>query len=511
VLANEIFGTGSEETLIAVPDNTYTVAPANQALVTANIGTVKYTLDKGAVFGEDLSDIDKWAASNANLVFNYNTGTLVFVGGAGAPYTQNAGLNVTVDQGGAIGDNTITFRLVAGAGTATLDQVGIGGFRVKNLTSALERGVANPAVRLGTEFRNVNTTVTDTQVATTIFSSQNGVELTGVATVYSEVGGTGATERPRIDVAATELSFTGATDLQIGLDAGQDFDSTNNATYVQLGNLAIVRTTYTDALLALQNVKKENGDDFDFQGSDQPQLTITSTSPFTSYSSIYLRTSPGLCSGAATANDFTGVTAGDGLSSTISLVGQTTVDLETGYSVCAVAGGVATIPETSFAGALAVTYFNPRYTDSADTIEFGPLLRNGCQVTLFNVPNPTSEDAAFIRLTNVSELPGAVRGYMWLQDGTQADVGASLSASVAAHATVVYSTAAASLPALMPEYGATTSGRHRLVIQGAFPACEALGLIRTPSGVLTNMTSTTYAGDDSRLGTEQSNTSNTSN
>ncbi|MNG28736.1 hypothetical protein D3C84_1140380 [compost metagenome] len=34
-------------------------------------------------------------------------------------------------------------------------------------------------------------------------------------------------------------------------------------------------------------------------------------------------------------------------------------------------------------------------------------------------------------------------------------------------------------------------GRARLVLEGEFPTCEALGLIRTPNGTLVNMTSTT--------------------
>lgn len=58
-------------------------------------------------------------------------------------------------------------------------------------------------------------------------------------------------------------------------------------------------------------------------------------------------------------------------------------------------------------------------------------------------------------------------------------------------------------------FGAQTSGRDRIVLTGAFPACEALGLVRTPAGVLVNMTSTTYSGDAAQFGADTNSTSNT--
>ena len=507
VLANEIFGAGSEDTLVAVPLNTYTVS--NNAIGANETATVKYTLDKGAVFGEDLSDIDKWAASNATLEFDLG-GTVVQVGGAGAPFVQPAGFTITVDQGGAIGDNTVTFEILETAGAATtLDTVQSGGFRVKNLTSALERGVANPTVRLGAEFRNVDTAVTDTQQALVILRSQDGVALDGNLTDYTSGGG-----RARIDVADTELSFTGDLAGNTGLNAGQDFDETDNVAYVSLGDLQVVRTTYASGA---EIVNKENGDDFDFQGSDEPVVTISSTAPVAAYSSIYLRPAGvGACSATVGGSDKVGVAQPDGQSVAVNLSGDTTVDLEAGYNVCAIAGGTERIPESTFSADLAVTYFNPRYTDSEDSLSYGPVLRNGCQVTLFNLPHPQAPDNAFIRLTNVSELSGAVRAFIWTEDGQQIDVNSELVSSLDGHATTVLHTnqnltAGVYLGDVMPTFGAVTEGRHRLVVQGAFPACEALGLIRSPNGTLTNMTSTTYSGDDSRLGTEQSYTSNTSN
>lgn len=500
-LANEIFGAGSQDTLVAIPVSTYDVS--NNALAIGDVATVKYTLNKGAVFGEDLSDIDKWAASNATLNFKFGSKT-VTVGGAGAPYGQDAAFKIVVDQGGAIGDNTVTFKITAVTTADTLDDVVYGQVRVKNLTSALERGVGTPTVSLGAEFRNVTTNVTDTQSAVVVLRSQDGVELDGTLTSYEAAG-----RRARIDVADTELSFTGNLPANTGANAAQDFDASNNVAFVDLGTLKVVRTTYN---AGADLVKKENGDDFDFQGSDQPVITLTSTASMAAYSRVALNAVADACgTGTAVA---TGTPSGNSV--TINLAGQTTAQLEAGYNVCATAGGTTAVPESTFDAALAVTYFNPRYTDSADTLSYGQVLRNGCQVTLFNLPNVNAADKGMIRLTNVSELPGSVRASVWTEDGQKIDDGALLTNTLAAHATTVFHTNAnlasgVYLGDVLPEFAALSEGRHRLVLQGAFPACEALGMVRSPNGTLTNMTSTTYAGDDTRLGDEQSNTSNTTN
>lgn len=499
-LANEIFGAGSQDTLVAIPVSTYDVS--NNALAIGDVATVKYTLNKGAVFGEDLSDIDKWAASNANLTFVFGTKT-VTVGGAGAPYVQDGDFTIVVDQGGAIGDNTVTFKITA-AIADTLDDVVYGQVRVKNLTAALERGVGTPTVSLGAEFRNVTTNVTDTARAPVVLRSQNGVELDGTLTSY-EAGG----RRARIDVADTELSFTGNLPANTGANAAQDFDAGDNKPFVDLGTLKVVRTKYN---AGADVVKKENGDDFDFQGDDKPIITLTSTASMAAYSSVALNAVADPCgTGTAVA---TGTLIGNSV--TISLANQNTAQLEAGYNVCATAGGATAIPESSFDAALAVTYFNNRYTDSADTLSYGQVLRNGCQVTLFNLPNVNAADKGMIRLTNVSELPGSVRASVWTEDGQKIDDGALLTNTLAAHATTVFHTNAnlasgVYLGDVLPEFAALENGRHRLVLQGAFPACEALGMVRSPNGTLTNMTSTTYAGDNGRLGDEQSNTSNTTN
>lgn len=510
VLANEVFGTGSEETLVAIPDVTFAVDLVPGAILNTQQYTIKFTLNKDAVFGEDLSSFDKWEDAGVILQFETTAG-VINVGGVGAGNTvlnANVG-SITVDQGGAIGDNTVTFLITAAADHQFIE-ARVAQFRTKRLTSALARGIANPSVSLGAEFRNVTTADTDTDTALVIFRSQDGVALDrDVLTSYVGAGG-----RSRIAVASNELLFTNTT----GAAASADFTETDDITYVDFGNLYVVRTD-VPAGFGGGLVKKENGDDFDFNGSDSIVVTISSTEVMNSFSRVYLRPGSGsACTGAVAGTDFDVAPTAGATSIDIDLTGETTVELGAGYRLCAIAKGTAgnPIPESRWTAELNVDYFNPRYTDSQDELDYEEILRNGCSVTLFNVPNAGAQDDAFIRLTNISGNPGAVRAFMWTQDGEQIDVGSELTASLDAHATVVLHTAAEQatgvfLGDVMPEYGALTSGRHRIVLQGAFPACEALGLIRTPSGVLTNMTSTTYSGDEARMGTLKNGTSNTSN
>lgn len=516
VLANEVFGTGSEETLVAVPSTTFQVAATPGNILDTQVYTVKLTLNKGAVFGEDLSSLDKW--EDAGVVLSFETDTSVIqVGGVGAGNTVlNADIaSITVDQGGAIGDNTVTFKITADA-DHQFEEVVVSQFRVKGLTSALARGVANPTVSLGAEFRNVTTAATDTAPALVVFRSQDGVELSTTQVTNYDDATVGL--RARIDVADTELSFTGSLGANTGTGAAQDFDETDNAAFVNLGNLFVNRTA-VEAAWGGGLAKKENGDDFDFNGSDEIFVTINSTQVLDAYDVVYLR--PGaasVCDATVTGADFDVNPAAGATGAEIDLSGQTTAQLEAGYRVCAIASGDIAIPESSFSAALNVDYFNPRYTNSEDTLQYGAILRNGCQITLFNLPHVNAADDAFLRITNVSEKPGAIRVSVWPENGgeTTIDTNTVVVDTLAAHATAVLHTAADQttgvyLGAKLPTYGAVTSGRHRIVIQGAFPACEGMGLIRTPAGVLTNMTSTTYSGDESRLGQQNNGTSNTTN
>jgi hypothetical protein len=488
VLAEEVFGEGSEATAVAVPETVFT-ATENNTFIAGDQLTVKYTLDAGAVFSEDYSDIQKWKQAGTKLQFliggvTYEIDANGDTVDAAAPSTS-LGQLITVDQGGAVNDNTVTFKIDTTTLSSDFTSATVGQFRVFKLKDALEPNSPVGEVRLGAEFRNVTQDITDTVEALVVLTSQPGIQLTSTATTSAS--------RPAIDSANNLLNFTS----DLGDAAFIDFDALGNGDTVNLGNLAVQRTVYalSNNVPATRRVRKENGDEFDFQGSDQINVNIATSTDLSAFGDLYL--SQDNCATA----EVQGTAGATGVS--FNLQGQTTSALQTGYSVCFQADGGNQIPNFSVGQAqLDVDYFNPRYLESADTAgPFGELVRNGCEVTLFNVPNPNAQDQAFIRLSNISELPGPVSAFIYDEAGSQSQE-VDLGITIPAHGTAILHTNQALaddvnrvyLPGAIAELGALTTGRARIVLNAAFPSCEALGLVRSPNGTLVNVTSTTYSG-----------------
>lgn len=517
--AQDIFGDGitanangstisSNETLIATPVATYAIAAANNHVFAAtNQFTIKFTLGGSAVFGEDLSDIAKWGTSTASVVFGFAPTTNV---APAATVTDDTGVTYTVvvDSGGAIGDNTVVFKVTAvnpGANVA-LTNVVLNQVKVKNLADTLgAHKITNTSskVALGAEFQvlsGANIGLTDTAVAKDILASKPVLVLGGTATTVAQ--------RPLIQVASAEKKFTG----QLGNSAKSDYDATTAVNYINLGTLKVARAQYDSDGNGTDDapINKENGLAFDYQGSDSIKVKLTSATGWSAYDKVWLTT--GVCTAPTGLNG-----SSTGMDLTVDVTGQTTAQLETGYTVCAIAKTTAVIPETNSIVATATAdFFNARYMDDMATADYGVIRRNGCSVTLFNLPSVNASDDAFIRLTNVSGIAGSVRATIWKEDGTNADVDAQVATTIPAHGTLVFHTAADQatgtyLGTALPLFGAQTSGRDRIVLTGAFPACEALGLVRTPAGVLVNMTSTTYSGDSAQFGADTNGTSNTKN
>lgn len=270
VLADVIFGngnpgTGSEETLITAPEVTFDLDAdigEGDDGTAASVATIKFTLGGGAVFGEDLSTTAAVDASN---------------GGAGAfSLTSSGAETYEVVQGGAIGDNTITFELTFALDGNIIESATFGGYAVKNLTSALNPSSSSKRVRLGVEYvesiddvaDDIASTATDTPL--TIFGSQAPVDLTAVAVDFDTT--------VRINVGNSERTFTDTnSDLTSLEDGRNDFLPAGDVSTVNLGTLQLALeaadlVTFVDAS---GNVRKENGDDFDFQGGDDHTLSFT--------------------------------------------------------------------------------------------------------------------------------------------------------------------------------------------------------------------------------------------
>src|SRR5690606_18020854 len=286
-----------------------------------------------------------------------------------------------------------------------------------------------------------------------------------------------------------------------------------------LGTLTIDRNNQGYAAGFARDAGKEDGTLFDFTGGDEISLVLSSVGgvDLRPYGTFQLQDTTaagytGACDGSAISGSGVATAAAPGV---VDIDFDNTAVLAKPHNLCAVkpAANTAVLPEVSLSAELNVDYFSARYTESRDVLDMERVLRNGCQVTLFNLPNVNAADNAFIRFTNTSNLEGQVNAYVWTEDGEQVDVGAEVLSNLDAHATAVFHTNAGQstgvyLGDVLPEF-AETSGRSRIVLQGAFPSCEALGLVRSSNGTLVNMTSTTYS--DGINGLEENGTSNTTN
>ncbi len=512
VLADVIFGngnpgTGSEETLITAPEVTFDLdedAGEGDEAAATSTATIKYTLGGGAVFGEDLS--------TTALVDNSN-------GGAGAfsltVDTAGGADNITYEvvQGGAIGDNTITFEITFNADGAAngiiLEAATFVGYAVKNLTSALNPTSASKKVELGVEYvegtdaggDDINATATDTPLV--IFGAQAPFDLTATPVDF-----VGTANFVRINVGNSEATFTGGT-----TDGRSDFDAAGDVSLLSLGTLqlgleAVNATTFPDGS---GNVRKENGDDFDFQGGDSHQLSFSvGTGALQTGGVVYLHTAADCTSGTTFSTNTISATETTAFDLAVS---GTTTQLTTAYHVCyqvLTGANATTIPEVGQISATwNVDFFNARYDNIAEQAgNFGDLLRNGCIASFFNVPAVGNADTAYIRLTNTSSTnEGDIRGTLYAQDGTVLGADVTIAPDLAVSATQVFSTEGADRTTgagqevidIETAFGVTGStdykGRARLVLKGAFDTCEGLGLIRTGEGSLFNMTATTQGNE----------------
>lgn len=495
VLANEIFGAGSETTSIRLPGAVFTSTTTDLKITELDGTTIKLTLGGAASFAENYQDPEAWAAQ----------GIKVTVGGASVVKSDIADIT-----GGTANDNQITITLKKNDGlakdlkTEKATNIKLEGFKVKNLKSALERkgagklevSTATVEVRQAALFENTPTAVA--------FASINGVALEATPTGYTAA----VPGRNRIQVDAEQKKFTLAT----GVAAAGDFNGAAAVNILTLGDVLVERGTVGKNKFDISETaeaNKESGAPFDFTGGDTVSLTLSSDVPYANYGKVYVTS-------ATTCDAVTGVIAEFSVtdlavtSKSVEVpTSKINLDSATPWKLCAVVDGTKRIPEANFDLGLKATYYSARYTESVGAADYGKVLRNGCQVTLFNLPNVNAADDAFIRFTNTSLKAGEVNAYVWDESGKQLDLGATVIDSLDKHATVVLHTNAAQqgtgvyLGDVLPEFAAST-GRSRIVLEGAFESCEALGLVRGANGgPLTNMTSTVYSGGEN-------NTSNTS-
>ncbi|MEL7939857.1 hypothetical protein [Pseudomonas delhiensis] len=299
-----------------------------------------------------------------------------------------------------------------------------------------------------------------------------------------------------LDLANQDKSFDTSVSAQPELT-----DPTNyGVNYARLGSVR---------LGVNQDVLNEDGRNvFGFNGSDKLSSYVSGN--FSGIDSVGLTsgTCQAFADGSAaaahswSAADILANTGANGVARLpLSLVNG---DVNQTYNICVKSNGVdPMVAQQSFAvGPLSIDFGNVRYVDRViNGGEIDHFWKSSCVASLFNLPAANNADAFFIRLTNTSDSgrSGKVRGVLFDQNGKRyPEVGSAYIVDqsgkevLQAHETGVYS-----VEQVASAFGVNgndwngVGGRARLVIEGEFPTCEALGLIRTPNGTLVNMTSTT--------------------
>lgn len=511
VVAVELF-TGdpaSDNTSITLPSITFT---PDATWLAANVGTsttIKLTLaNTHAVFAADYNNPGAWAAQGVKVTVD---------GGTTALDASTA----SVEAAGNQGDNVIIIKVPAGI--AAGQTVTIEGLKVWNLRNTHKdlSGTTEVNVEL-----TATTGIVDSDDNLIAIYTAKGVTLDGKSTNYK--GGAGSS-RGYIEVDSTQQLFTDAvsTAAALGTDLGWNdfdtasiphrdlFDKTQAVNQLYFGEFELKRGEVnigTTAAPVMRPAGNEQGNNFQISGGDRVTLTLNADGADLRDYGLALHPQPAAVTTnpCSLAKISTTTYNADGTVATITGAAA----LGTKYNLCATVSGNDTLNTLSNLQAnVAVKYTNVRYGESKGTLDYGPVYRNGCSVTLFNLPNPNAQDSAMIRFTNTSSgtQEGEVTVTVWGEDGQKLDQSVSVLPNLKTHATAILHTNAnladtenrVYLGDALEGFGAST-GRSRIIVDGAFPSCEALGMVRSENGTLVNMTSTVYSDSTN-------NTSNTSN
>lgn len=510
-IAQEIFGNLSESTQFDLPDLDYAIDPA-KAVNAATGHTVKLTLDRTvAQFANQIS---------TNQI---QIGTLP--AGTGFAITSGIGVNtlsLTLDAAGAAEIASATaaapqhgvvhflFRTIGSASTAPA--------KVDHLRAPLQGDATfvgqsfNPQVTMLSDplnERRFQVTVSaqlDTTTGANALNAANNdsaapfIVFTSLPAVYWDVMNTNNWGSYQVlnslNLADQDKSFDPAVVAQAGASDPANY----GANYQRLGSVR---------LGVNPDVLNEDGRNvFGFNGSDQIASYITGN--FAGLSSIGLVN--GTCAAYAagttaaayswSAAQIAATNSADGVAKLPISLGNSDVNVT--YNVCAIASGTTPMAaQQSFAvGPLRVDFGNVRYVDRViNGGQIDHFWKSSCVASLFNLPAANNQDAFFIRLTNTSDdgRVGKVRGVLYDQNGKRYPTTGSAyltdttgKSILKAHDTGVYTVAeVASAFGVDGKDWNGAQGRARLVLEGEFPTCEALGLIRTPNGTLVNMTATT--------------------
>lgn len=423
--ATEIFGTGSSAT--PIPTAPFASAVYTMASGPASDFLITYTLNQGATWGTALT-----------------SGSLLH-GGTGTA-------TCALTDGGLATDSTAEFRVTVTAAVTVAD----------TFTLTYDINDADPLATAGTDI-NLAIALTDnlgnvdSAENVDIFDSADGTTETVTASV--------AAGTCYIDVSTSNTNFGGtsadvisATEVILGsvglADSGVAFE--DDGTTVWTANIGDAGNTVTLTVTG------------DFSAS----LGVDKDSDATTADGVYLDLNwNGTYNAGEEADTLTATTATWNLGATASFAAD----------VHMVVDGTTAIVEQTPSAILTVDWTTATYADDSETNDFRELTKNGTTRNVYNIPGSANSDQAYIRIYNTSSLVGTVRGTLFDQSGSLGT--AVLVSDMAAGSTQIFS--AADLETLF----GTWTGRARMTIDGEISSMEVMGLIRSATGTITNMSS----------------------
>ena len=259
VIAEDIFGTASESTAVALPTIKFTSTTLGSSVVDES--TIKLTMGDDVVFAESYDATANWATQ----------GVVITVGG-----TLLTPTNSSVTAGGTANNNQITITLkVAGL---DLKDVQVTGLKVKNLTQYLAANTARKvtaAVEVRANAIGDKGADIDTAPASVVIVSAPGIVLNKDLTPLAHADG-------RVKISADDVTARKLFTDPTGGVTPQPF--------IDFGTITIDRGTYQGPVTAAvgEVVKKEDNTLFDLVGSDDITLNLKGSADLQGYGSFKL-------------------------------------------------------------------------------------------------------------------------------------------------------------------------------------------------------------------------------
>lgn len=436
VYASEIFGSGSNSTVL----------PGEDSASTPNYQAVSYTHEGGNLAG-DGGLLAVFTLTN-NAVFEDDPLLLVDTTGDGA---YDEAFDTPITGGGGDGDNFAKIKFANGIksdGIITLV------YRISNATA-----LANPGSKIEMDF----------QLNDVLESYTRGIVSEGNITI--------AESEQAVTASLQSYITTDSIGYRVSVESEYtEFTGTESADEAQIGILTIEEGE--DILCPDGEADFVLGSNCATVGSKTGSGTSLTKTALTITNGQFAASMAG--NGAVVVGANT-VVATDENTATV-LLGDSELTTiiaadEVGISIVADGDTAINIPEDPPVASLTIDYSDATFaTTVIEGVELLRIKADGTQCTVYNVPASSAADTTSIRITNTSSVPGTVNATLYALNGTELFASQPLNNGDPIKSDQTYVVTPAMLETLNGKSGWT--GRAVLVLSSTLSSIEVLALLR---------------------------------